>query len=83
MDGEWTWDGTDKNVPEDVQNWAPGEPDNIHGQDCVEIYIKREKDTAKWNNEKCRNKKGTACYSSKPLFCLMDTFTDCCRLLIA
>ncbi|GLD50241.1 E-selectin-like protein [Lates japonicus] len=70
VDGEWTWDRTDKSVPEDIQNWAPGEPDNINGQDCVEIYIKREKDTAKWNNEKCRNKKGTACYSNS---CTQDS----------
>ncbi|XP_026161381.1 E-selectin [Mastacembelus armatus] len=34
------------------------------GQDCVEIYIKRDKDTGKWNNEKCRNKKGTICYTA-------------------
>ncbi|KAM7388320.1 hypothetical protein PAMP_024505 [Pampus punctatissimus] len=59
----WTWVGTKEIVPEDAPNWAPAEPDTIPGQDCVEMYIKREKDTAKWNNEKCRNKKGTVCYT--------------------
>ncbi|XP_039985252.1 P-selectin isoform X2 [Xiphias gladius] len=68
--GVWTWEGTNKNVPEDAQNWAPAEPDNIKGQDCVEIYIKRVKDTAKWNNEKCHNKKGTVCYSAS---CTQDS----------
>ncbi|KAI3368816.1 hypothetical protein L3Q82_025802, partial [Scortum barcoo] len=63
VDGEWIADRTQKKVPEDALNWAPDEPDNIAGQDCVEIYIKREKDTAKWNNESCRKKKGTVCYT--------------------
>ncbi|XP_036971608.1 P-selectin isoform X3 [Acanthopagrus latus] len=64
VDGGWLWDGTREKLPEEAQNWAPGEPDDIAGQDCVEIYIKREIDTAKWNNENCRKKKGTICYSA-------------------
>ncbi|XP_040897150.1 P-selectin [Toxotes jaculatrix] len=70
VSGVWICAGTNKNVTEDTQNWAPEEPDNIVGQDCVEIYIKREKDTGKWNNEKCRNKKGTVCYSAS---CTQDS----------
>lgn len=67
-DGEaWLRDGTDQKVPEDAQDWALEEPDGIEGQDCVEVYIKRDKDTAKWNNENCRKKKGTVCYSGKAL----------------
>ncbi|XP_038571972.1 P-selectin isoform X2 [Micropterus salmoides] len=61
--GEWIWDRTDEKVPQEAQNWATEEPDNIVDQDCVEIYIKREFDTAKWNNENCRKKKGTVCYT--------------------
>lgn len=68
-DGEWIWQDTSEKVPKEAQNWAPEEPDNIADQNCVEIYIKREKDTAKWNNESCRKKKGTVCYASKTLFC--------------
>lgn len=68
VDGGWIWDGTHEKLPEDAQNWAPDEPDDIAGQDCVEIYIKREIDTAKWNNENCRKKKGTVCYSGKTQF---------------
>ncbi|KAF1385778.1 hypothetical protein PFLUV_G00111310 [Perca fluviatilis] len=63
-DGEWIWQETSEKVPKEAQNWAPEEPDNIMNQDCVEIYIKREKDTAKWNNESCRKKKGTICYAT-------------------
>ncbi|XP_045905003.1 P-selectin [Micropterus dolomieu] len=61
--GGWIWDRTDEKVPQEAQNWATEEPDNIVDQDCVEIYIKREIDTAKWNNENCRKKKGTVCYT--------------------
>ncbi|XP_078115214.1 P-selectin [Sander vitreus] len=63
-DGEWIWQETSEKVPKEAQNWAPEEPDNITDQNCVEIYIKREKDTAKWNNESCRKKKGTVCYTT-------------------
>lgn len=66
--GVWTWAGPNKDVPIEAQNWAPNEPDNIAGQDCVEIYIKRETDTAKWNNEKCHKRKGTVCYTGKLFF---------------
>lgn len=62
---DWIFEGSNIKVPEDVQNWAPQEPDTIAGQDCVEVYIKRDKDTAKWNNENCRKKKGTVCYTGK------------------
>ncbi|XP_068452405.1 E-selectin-like, partial [Clinocottus analis] len=61
---EWVWEETNEKVPKEAQNWASEEPDNIAAQDCVEIYIKREKDTAKWNNERCQKKKGTICYSA-------------------
>ncbi|XP_029356110.1 P-selectin [Echeneis naucrates] len=62
--GVWTCDGTKEKVKEHLQNWASREPDDYAGHDCVEIYIKRKKDTAKWNNEKCDKMKGTVCYSA-------------------
>lgn len=65
--GAWIWEGAGEKVPQGVQNWAPMEPDNITGQDCVEIYIKRDKSTGMWNNESCQKKKGTICYSGKHL----------------
>lgn len=74
--GEWIRDQTNEEVPAEAQNWALDEPDNLDGQDCVEIYIKRETETTKWNNENCRKKKGTICYSGK----MLDLF-DIYRLL--
>ncbi|XP_069378251.1 P-selectin-like isoform X2 [Paralichthys olivaceus] len=70
VDGAWTRVGTDELVPEDAQNWATEEPDSIAGQDCVEIYIKRNEDMGMWNNEKCTTKKGTVCYSAS---CTQDS----------
>uniref|UniRef100_A0A8C9RB51 Selectin E n=1 Tax=Scleropages formosus TaxID=113540 RepID=A0A8C9RB51_SCLFO len=59
----WIWIGTNKTLTKECENWAAGEPNNGGRQeDCVEIYIKRESETAKWNNEKCSKKKGTLCY---------------------
>lgn len=69
VDELWTWQETNTTVPDDVQNWAADEPDNITvDQNCVEIYVKRADDTGKWNNENCLKGKGTICYSGKALF---------------
>ncbi|XP_043075034.1 P-selectin isoform X2 [Puntigrus tetrazona] len=63
IDGNWTWVGTKKILDPGAENWAENEPNNKgSGQDCVEIYIKRSKETAKWNDEKCSKKKATVCY---------------------
>ncbi|XP_045061348.1 P-selectin isoform X1 [Coregonus clupeaformis] len=61
----WTWMGTNKTLTKEAENWATGEPNNVgDGQDCVEIYIKRGKDEAKWNDERCTKKKGALCYTA-------------------
>uniref|UniRef100_A0A3B3S1J0 E-selectin n=1 Tax=Paramormyrops kingsleyae TaxID=1676925 RepID=A0A3B3S1J0_9TELE len=61
----WTWVGTNKTLTKESENWAAGEPNNKGSQeDCVEIYIKRETETAKWNDEKCTKEKGTICYNA-------------------
>lgn len=78
MGGRWVRDGTGESVPEEAQNWASMEPDNIPDQDCVEIYIKRETDKAKWNNENCNRKKGTVCYTGKT-----QPFIDFCWTIAA
>ncbi|XP_058612012.1 P-selectin isoform X1 [Onychostoma macrolepis] len=63
IDGYWTWVGTKKRLDPEAANWAENEPNNKgSGQDCVEIYIKRGKETAKWNDERCTKKKATVCY---------------------
>uniref|UniRef100_A0A3B5Q970 Selectin E n=2 Tax=Xiphophorus maculatus TaxID=8083 RepID=A0A3B5Q970_XIPMA len=67
----WTWVGTNKSLTAEATNWAHGEPNNgqngiISGQaeDCVEMYIKREKDEGKWNDERCSKKKTALCYTA-------------------
>ncbi|XP_050995359.1 P-selectin [Labeo rohita] len=63
IDGYWTWVGTNKRLDSEAANWAKDEPNNKgSGQDCVEIYIKRSRETAKWNDERCSKKKATVCY---------------------
>uniref|UniRef100_A0A671P1M9 E-selectin n=1 Tax=Sinocyclocheilus anshuiensis TaxID=1608454 RepID=A0A671P1M9_9TELE len=63
IDDYWTWVGTKKRLDPEAANWAENEPNNKgSGQDCVEIYIKRRKETAKWNDERCSKKKATVCY---------------------
>ncbi|XP_039549336.1 P-selectin isoform X2 [Pimephales promelas] len=63
IEGQWTWVGTKKHLVPEAANWAKNEPNNQGtGEDCVEIYIKREKDTAKWNDERCSKKKAALCY---------------------
>ncbi|XP_063058108.1 sushi, von Willebrand factor type A, EGF and pentraxin domain-containing protein 1-like [Engraulis encrasicolus] len=62
---KWTWVGTKKELTEEAANWADNEPSGGKtGEDCVEIYIKRPKDTTKWNDEKCNKKKQTICYTA-------------------
>ncbi|XP_057584153.1 E-selectin [Hippopotamus amphibius kiboko] len=61
----WTWIGTQKPLTEEATNWAPGEPNNKQSdEDCVEIYIRREKDSGKWNDERCSKKKLALCYTA-------------------
>ncbi|XP_046905789.1 P-selectin isoform X2 [Hypomesus transpacificus] len=65
LEGVWTWVGTRARLSREAENWADGEPNNLGvGQDCVEIYIKRGEDTAKWNDDNCRKRKGTVCYTA-------------------
>ncbi|XP_069792408.1 E-selectin-like isoform X1 [Narcine bancroftii] len=69
--GVWTWVGTNKSLDKEAENWAAGEP-TAGGEDCVEIYIKRDKDAGKWNNEPCNEREKRAlCYlaSCKPTSC--------------
>lgn len=58
----WTWVGTNEPLREE-KNWATGEPNgNGNNEDCVEIYIKRDRDAGKWNDEKCDKPKVALCY---------------------
>lgn len=63
LGGTWTWVGTRKALTKEAENWAAGEPNNRRSnQDCVEIYIKRQQESGKWNDEPCNRKKKALCY---------------------
>ncbi|NXN98933.1 LYAM3 protein, partial [Rhinopomastus cyanomelas] len=63
--GTWTWVGTRKALTKEAENWAAGEPNNRRSnQDCVEIYIKRQWESGKWNDEPCGKKKKALCYQA-------------------
>lgn len=64
IENEWRWIGTNKPLTEEAKNWAEGEPNNVKkNEDCVEIYIKRTKDSGKWNDEPCYKTKRALCYN--------------------
>ncbi|XP_054458589.1 E-selectin [Anoplopoma fimbria] len=67
----WTWVGTNKSLTKEATNWARGEPNNGKSkeamgntEDCVEMYIKRELQTGKWNDERCGKLKTALCYAA-------------------
>ncbi|ELK29868.1 E-selectin [Myotis davidii] len=63
--GQWVWIGTGKPLTEEAANWAPGEPNNKQAnEDCVEIYIQRDQDPGKWNDELCSKRKLALCYTA-------------------
>ncbi|KAL2089453.1 hypothetical protein ACEWY4_014141 [Coilia grayii] len=67
LNGSWTWVGTNKTLTSEAENWAQYEPNNAHkngNEDCVEIYIKRQKDTGKWNDISCKQQKTALCYTA-------------------
>ncbi|XP_058887341.1 sushi, von Willebrand factor type A, EGF and pentraxin domain-containing protein 1-like [Acipenser ruthenus] len=61
----WTWVGTNQTLSEEAENWAENEPNNGKStEDCVEIYIKRDKESGKWNDETCMKQKTALCYTA-------------------
>ncbi|XP_062279970.1 E-selectin-like isoform X2 [Scomber scombrus] len=67
----WTWVGTNKALTPEATNWAVGEPNNGKkrkrgglNEDCVEMYIKREQQPGKWNDERCEKTKTALCYTA-------------------
>ncbi|CAN9500487.1 unnamed protein product [Ophioblennius macclurei] len=61
----WTWIGNNSTwIGED--SWAPNEPNNNHSTEfCVEIYVNRNTNRGKWNDEKCANRKYAVCYKAQ------------------
>ncbi|XP_047657900.1 uncharacterized protein LOC113647597 [Tachysurus fulvidraco] len=65
IDNVWTWVGTKKHLTTEAENWAKGEPNNGRSdEDCVEIYIRRDEDSGKWNDESCMKEKTALCYTA-------------------
>lgn len=68
----WTWVGTNKALTAEASNWAKGEPNNgkkgknmVLNEDCVEMYIKRNMQPGKWNDERCGKMKTALCYTGE------------------
>uniref|UniRef100_A0A8C3HGN3 L-selectin n=1 Tax=Chrysemys picta bellii TaxID=8478 RepID=A0A8C3HGN3_CHRPI len=77
IDNEWTWVGTRKRLTEEAKNWAQDEPNNRkNDEDCVEIYIKRDKDAGKWNDERCNKQKVALCYAGTELWAMTGHILD-------
>ncbi|XP_060890783.1 P-selectin-like [Labrus mixtus] len=76
-EGEWIWAQNKNKVPQEAQNWAQNEPDNVAANNCVEIYIKRDTDPGKWNNEPCHRRKGTLCYAESCTKDSCNAHADC------
>ncbi|XP_068447668.1 E-selectin [Clinocottus analis] len=70
LNNVWTWVGTNKTLTAKATNWAQGEPNNVKGrrvelgEDCVEMYIKRDVEEGKWNDERCGKLKTALCYTA-------------------
>ncbi|XP_034035709.1 E-selectin-like isoform X2 [Thalassophryne amazonica] len=67
----WTWVGTNKALTVEATNWAKGEPNNGKqrskqgkNEDCVEMYVKRDQQPGKWNDERCDKLKTALCYTA-------------------
>ncbi|XP_037393772.1 L-selectin-like isoform X4 [Pygocentrus nattereri] len=76
VEGQWTWVGTKKPLTE--AHWADAEPNNKQSnEDCVEIYIKRDKDAAMWNDEKCSSLSAPLCYKVSCLNTSCSEHAEC------
>nr|XP_055042280.1 E-selectin isoform X4 [Misgurnus anguillicaudatus] len=65
INGTWTWVGTNKTLNDEAKNWAKNEPNGKkYNADCVEIYIKRDAEAGKWNDEQCSKRKTALCYTA-------------------
>ncbi|XP_041127083.1 L-selectin-like [Polyodon spathula] len=66
LNGIWVWVGTNKTLGQEAENWATGEPNNEKNEeDCVEIYIQRDTDAGKWNDDPCVKQKTALCYKAQ------------------
>ncbi|KAI4904016.1 hypothetical protein NFI96_021931 [Prochilodus magdalenae] len=58
-EGAWKWVNGSALTNEYVGFWCPGEPNDIHNEDCAELVYFVDKKC--WNDEPCGNKKPRIC----------------------
>ncbi|XP_064789077.1 L-selectin-like [Oncorhynchus masou masou] len=63
INGNWTWVGTNGTWVGN-SSWAPNEPNNKLGEECVEMYVNKgnSENNGKWNDDMCSNPKYSLCY---------------------
>lgn len=68
INGNWTWVGTNGTWVGN-SSWAPNEPNNKLGEECVELYVNKRnsKNNGKWNDDMCSNLKYSLCYRGEGL----------------
>ncbi|XP_068098770.1 L-selectin [Hyperolius riggenbachi] len=82
IDGVWTWVGTNKSLTKEAENWGNGEPNNKkNNEDCVEIYIKRQIDSGKWNDDSCTKGKRALCYTASCNSSSCSGHGDCIEII--
>ena len=52
-EGTWVWDDGTGNIDNLYSNWAPGEPNNSGGQDCMKMYLIETDNPGKWDDTDC------------------------------
>lgn len=69
----WRWSATGKTNLNGYQNWAPGQPNNVNGnQSCVVMNS-----DGKWNDQACDYLTSFVCYTGKKiLFNGLNSFTQ-------
>lgn len=77
-----------KPLAPEAASWAKGEPnDQGTNEDCVEIYIKRSKDSGMWNDDRCSKKKAALCFTGRIyifrfiLLVLLLKYSKTCNIL--
>jgi podocalyxin-like protein 2 len=68
INGNWTWVGTNGTWVGN-SSWAPNEPNNKLGEECVEMYVNtgNSENHGKWNDDMCSNLKYSLCYRGEGL----------------
>ncbi len=61
VEGTYVWsDGS----PANYLAWAPGEPNNVDNENCVELALE---DSYNWNDTNCENQQSFVCEAAQPI----------------